>query len=427
MQKLSYVLVASLTLFSLSGAAIGQQGQSNASKESTSVVSQFFMLRSTDGRNHEIETIAVDRSDDAEVIYIVERVQDLWPKGSTGPIDGEYLLWKLDMEGKVLHKTLICKKGNNQLSRATILFLPSPQEGAILVGMFGDQYRWSLHHVDAAGKILKSVNKRGSFTATVLLPDAKGLLMVGSRDFKGSVWKVDFDGETVWEKSYTYQAEADDQKEKVDGQKADAREKSFEHFYRIAFTDDQGGFVVAGDHGIINTFGMGSRSIWLMRCDEAGTVLTETTFPGRYPSLCSIGNDQFAVLYDVASGFASDGRVCVVDLELKQQWEKKTSFSAMIIDKPAISSIPSEHGFVLAGCNVIINREKRSRQKECRFFQYDATGRIVASATIPITEEAFLHTHIVCGINSAYVACQTKGMTPLDVREAGVFKISLNK
>jgi hypothetical protein len=64
---------------------------------------------------------------------------------------------------------------------------------------------------------------------------------------------------------------------------------------------------------------------------------------------------------------------------------------------------------------------------ECRFVQYDANGQVVSSAAKPVNQDTILFTRIACGVDRAYVSFQTKGMTPWDAREAGLFEIPLKK
>lgn len=289
--------------------------------------------------------------------------------------------------------------------------------GHILVGIFDEQFVWSLLRVDDTGKVakpVKLVNEGDAFLSAVLLSDTKGVLLAGQYGFGGNVWKIDLEGKALWKKTYM---------SKTDMSPKDINEKVASQFYGIALTGDQGGFIAAGDFGKINKFGMGQMSIWLVRCDETGNVVSETTFPGRLPSICALGKDRFAILYDAGSMLEADSRVRVVDLELKQQWEKKTQFTSLFNDRPAIGSIPSDRGFVLAGCNIV--QENQISRWECQFFQYDARGQIVSSASIPVAKETFLHTCVACGADRAYIAPQTKGAVPWDVREASIFEIRL--
>jgi hypothetical protein len=130
-------------------------------------------------------------------------------------------------------------------------------------------------------------------------------------------------------------------------------------------------------------------------------------------------------LYDASFSFDTDTRVRLVDKGLKQLSETKTKLVSMLIDRPVIDSIPSNSGFVVAGCNHIVDKEKKPVRQECRVSQYDSDGKIVGVTSINITEKVFLNTHVVCSHDRACVAIQTKGRSPLDLKEAGIFEIVL--
>jgi hypothetical protein len=430
MQKLFYLSMACSVLFLLSGVAIGQQVQSS---DPTTAADEIMALKSTDGRSHQIQAIAIGQSDNKEVVYLVEGVIDPPPQGTMAFIDGDYFLWKLDTNGQLLRKELICKMTNGGNPFITLTSLPAPQGEAIVIGQFKERFGQTFYRIDADGKNVKSSRLKCSpFQGATLLADGKGLLLAGSvtgrNGIKGTLWKVDLDGKIEWKKGYDYKAKTEDQKEKVDNPEAKDSVKSSTKFYSAVLTDGTGGFIAVGDHGPINKFGAGERQIWLVRCDAAGNILSETKFPGRFPSISAIGNGQFAVLYDTSPTiFEIKSRVRVVDLELKQLWEKELSYNSLSVDKPAISSIPSGSGFVIAGCNRIADVEKKSVRVECDFFQYDTNGQVVSSAVIPITHESFMQTRIACTANNAYIAIRTKGLTPFNVNESAVYKIPLRK
>jgi hypothetical protein len=258
--------------------------------------------------------------------------------------DIDCLFWQLDTKGHVLHKEFIAKMPSLEPPRVTIIPLPAPQEGAIIIGAFEDNFGWSLLRVDNTGRVVKStklVNEPAAFLSAVLLPNAKGILLVGQYGFQGSVWKIDLDGKVSWRKTYEYKAKADDKKEKAGDDEAKARKKTNTAFYGLALTDDQGDFIVAGDHGDIEKLGLGPRSVWLVCCDAEGVVASEEAFPGRYPSICAVDGNRFAVLYGAQTEMSIDSHVRVVDIQLKQQWDKKVELTSVWVDRPAISNIPS--------------------------------------------------------------------------------------
>jgi hypothetical protein len=407
-----------------SGIATAQQ---KAGDNATSDFRELWSLKSTDDRSRNIEAIALGRSGKSDVLFVVEGVQTLRPKGTTGPTDGEYVLWMLDTNGRVLKEEFIADCPYPR-PPSRVMIVPLPEEGAIVIGMFEDEKTsehlsnvYSFLQVNGSGNIVKSTRLSGGacdFVSAKLLPNAKGLLLAGSRDFGGGVAKVDLDGNMLWRKEYL---------SKTDMSKTDKNEKVVSYFTDIVPIDEKGAFIAAGDFGKLNKFGLGEHSIWLVKCNAEGEVLTETTFSGRQPSIQSLEKDRFAVRYDVGAGFMDESRVRAIDLELKQQWEIMPLFASMFLDGSAMCMLPSGQGFALAGCNIIPDKEKRTAHRECQFYQYDAKGQVISSAKMPIEDETFLHAHIACGADRAYVAIQTKGMGPWDVREAGVFEIQLKK
>jgi hypothetical protein len=367
----------------------------------------LLALKSSDGRSHEIEAIALGRAGHTDVLYALELNSQ--PGFSR---DGEYLLWKLDLTGKVLHKASIAKMVSREPPRVTIVPLPAPHGGAIIVGMFRDRLGWSLLRVNDAGRIETNRRLAGdAFLKAILLSNAKELLLVGWRGRDGSVWRTDLDGNVQWQKTYT--------REFTTERKPPAR-----ILCDIALTDDQGGFVVAGEFGELYKMGLGRPRVWLLRCDPAGNVLGETTFPGCDPLMCALGSGQFAVAHTAA---AVENRVRLVDLQLREQWEKKVDIAAVWIERPAIGSVPGGRGFVVAGARPV--KGGAERRCECGFFQYNALGQVVSSASsMPLASAALPQPHVSCDASRAHIAARTKGgFDPAEVHEASIWEIPLKK
>ena len=373
-------------------------------------VRELWTRKSTDGRSHNVEAIALGRSGDADVLYVIERDSEPGPPSKSK--DGDDVLWKLDAKGRVLHKELLRKTSSVSPTFATIVPLRPPQVGAIIVGMFEERYGWSILRVNGAGKITGTRSLAGdSFPGAALSPDGDGILLVGNLGHDGLAWKADLDGNVLWKRTCR-------PKTSPDG-------KGYTDLVKTAFTDQEGGFVAAGwFRESLNKFGLGKASLWLASCDAKGTILAETMVPGRSPSIFAAQKSRFTMLYDASSALALDCRVRAMDSALKQEWERRAEFLSLWVDPPAISPIPSDRGYVLAGCNTTTDKVAR---QECRLFQCDANGQVVSSASIPITQKAFLFTRVVCAADRAYVAIQTKGMTPYDAREASIFEIRLRK
>ncbi len=402
------------------------QAQS-AGDDSRPAPRELWKLDATDGRSHQIEGIAIVGAGNAETLYVVEGAHDVLPAGSTDPVDGEYLLWTLDTNGRVKNSELIAKRPFPwHPSRAMIVPRSAPAEGGLLVGMFEDESTgtpatnaYSLLHVDDAGRIVKSEYLTGpsdAFRAAVLLPDGEGVLLAGEAGFGGCVWKVDLEGKTIWRKEFL---------SKTDMSDADFNQRVAAQFGGIALADDQGGFIVVGQFGGINKFGAGPKSIWLVRCDADGRILSEKSLPGRLPAICAPANELFAVLSDNAAAFEVDCRLLGVDLHLEQLWEEKVPVTAFFVDGPRICPIPSRGGFVVAGCDIRKPAGAETGQWGCSVLQYDNRGHIVSAVRIPVARETVVNARVTCGVDCAYVALQTKGMGPNDAKEAAVFEIPL--
>ena len=386
---------------------------------------ELWKLKSTDGRSHAIDALALGRSDKTDVLYVVEGVQDPSSIKKTGPVAGEYLLWTLDTKGRVLNKELIANSPYPRSpSQATIVPLPAPAGGVIVIGRFEEETTakpiYSFLRVDGKGKIVKSTHLpfvSCGYTTAALLSDKKHLLLASAEE----VQKTDLDGNVIWKK---------DCKHKSDVPQRRTRDKIAASLLSdITLTDTTGAFIAVGDVGLINKFGLGKRSVWLKRCNASGNVVSETIFPGRRPFIGTLTKDRFILVYDTSFDWKHDCRIRAIDSNLKSEWEKETPFIAVSwLDHPVLACLSSGRGFLLAGCNIVPDKEKRTARGECKLCQYDTHGQIVASAQIPLKEKRHLvFTHLTCDDNHAYLAIRTKGGSPLDANESAVFKIPLRK
>jgi hypothetical protein len=382
--------------------------QQEAGSGAASAMRELLALKSSDGRSHAIEAIAIGRASHTDVLYAVERNSE---PGFGG--DGDFLLWRLDLSGKVLRKDRIAKMVSRGPPRVTIVPLPEPQGGAIIVGMFRERLGCSLLRVDASGRIETDRSLAVDLLhKAILLPDAKSLLLVGCsvgrERIDGEAWKIDFDGNMQWQKAYTHEFIA----------KGKRVARSLRD---IALPDDKGDFVAVGEIGELYKMGLGRPMVWLLRCDAEGKVLCETTFPGNDPLMCSLGKGEFAIAYTDAG---LKNRVRLVDLRLQQRWEKTLDITAAWIDHPAIASLPSGRGFVVAGARFV--KGSRTPRGECAFFQYSANGQVVSASSAPLIEKVLLHPRAACGARSAYIAGATKGgFDPQEIQEAAIFEVPL--
>lgn len=381
---------------------------------------EWYSLKADGGQNHSILACAAAKSGKSDVVYVVDAVSDRYVRGSENLAEGEYLLWKLSGAGEILWKQSLGKMPPvNNRPRAWAVVIPLAASGddssggnAIVVGQFDKVGEWAVRRVDGDGKIVTggTLKERGTeFSSAVLLPAGNGLLLAGRTGGAGTVWNVDFEGNVLWKQIYL--------------SRTDRSRNVVARFYDITLVGDAGGFVVAGDSSVLNKFGIGEATAWLMRCDPEGKTEAEADFPGRRPSICGIGKNQFAVLYDADMAMAPDARVRAIGMDLQPKWDNSAGFSAVGVDGFTIAALPSGGGFVVAGANINKNDERPYR--ECQYCRFDAGGRRLACAAVRVPDETILNARVVCSDANAYVATRTTGMVPWDVLEAAIFKIPL--
>ncbi len=382
---------------------------------------EWYSLNSTDGRNHSVLACAVSTSAKSDAVYLVDWVTDRTDRsvpGSEKLAEGEYVFWKLSDAGEVIWKQSLGKLPAFEIGPQPLVMivpLAAPVEGAMVVGQLERPGEWTVRRVDGEGQIASSatLGERGTdFHSAVLLPAGNGLLLAGRSSTAGTVWNIDLDGNVVWKQVYL--------------SKTDPSQKVAAAFHGIALADETGGFVVAGDSSVLNKFGLGETTTWLMRCDPEGKSLAEAEFAGRRPSICALGKDQFVILYDSSMAMETDARIRGVGKDLQPKWDNSAGFNAFGTDVATIAAIPSGSGFVVAGAN--ISKSDKLPYLECQFCQYDGSGGRVARSSVvrvPVPIKTFLKAKVGCGAGAAYIAVRTKGMFPWDILEAGIFKSPL--
>lgn len=374
---------------------------------------EWYALNAADGRNHTVAACAVSMSGKTDSVYVIDAQSDRYEKGAENLAEGEYVIWKLTDQGQVIWKQGLGKMPpHNERPRPIAMVVPltSPPDSTMVVGQFGRQGEWTVLRLDGEGKTVASIVhlQRGTeLVSAVLLPEDKGLLLAGRSGGAGTVWNIDLDGNVQWKEVYL--------------SKTDRAKNIVAKLSGIAVADESGGFVVAGDFGSSNKFGIGDATVWLMRCDARGKVVAEQEFPGRRPSICPTANSQFVVLYDSGMSMATDARIRAVDLELQTKWDVAASLNSLGVDMPVIAPMPTGLGFVVAGGNI---KAEEAGILECQLCQFDGAGRLLAREAVPLARETILNVRVCCG-NSAYFATRTKGMVPWDILEAGVFKCAL--
>jgi len=363
-----------------------------------------------DGKTHQILAMAV-AGPKANRLYVSEAVADL---GGAGVENGEYLLWTLASAGQVIHKELLKKKEDSYdpPPGTFIIPLPEPQQGAIVMGPFGKLsgiHQWRLFHVDRQGMTAAELEGIWSCRGAALTADDRGILAVGDnvgiKRIYGMLWNLDLDGKILSKKSY--------------------ERRTLENFNDIASADERGGFIIAEDSPkAINKFGLSEGSVWLLRCDREGKVLTETSFPGRRPRIRALGSGHFAVLYQSLSPLSADWQLRVVDLQLNEQWGKNLGFAGFGINPPALSPT-AKGGLVLAiGPGWPSKKKTDQQQPDLEIVQLDREGHRLFSASIPAISP--LIEQDICAAYTAdcvYVAVRTAGFLFRDGVESSIYRI----
>jgi hypothetical protein len=379
---------------------------------------ELYSLKSTDGTNHIVLACGVSTSAKSDFVYLVDWVTDRTDRSTPGSekmAQGEYLFLKLSDAGEVIWKQSLGKVPAFEIGvrpAVLIALIAAPGNGAMVIGQLEKPGVWAVRRVDGEGRIVSSavLGQRGiEFHSAVLLPRGKGLLIAGRSGTAGFVWKIDLDGNVVWKEEYLT--------------KTDPGQKIASQFHSLALADDTGSFVVAGDFSMINKFGAGKSTTWLMRCDPTGKSVAEEVFPGRRPSIRALGKGQFVILYDSSIAMETDARICGVGMDLKSKWDISAGFNCIGVDAATISSIPSGLGFVVTGAN--INKSENLPHLEWQICQYDDIGNRVSRSAVLQPEMMVLNATIGCGASTAYIAVRTKGMFPWDVLEAALFKSPL--
>ncbi len=372
-----------------------------------------------DGKTHQILAMATS-GPKTNRLYVVEAVADLY---GTGTDNGKYLLWTLTPSGQVIHKELLKKRDNSYdpPPGTFVIALPDPQEGAIVMGPFGrlsGTHEWCLFRVDSRGKTVTELNGIWSCQSAVLTADNQGILAVGNnvgiKRMYGRLWRLDLDGKILSNKTY--------------------ERRTLESFNDIVLADDQGGFIIAEESPkAINKFGAGESSVWLLRSNRKGEVLTETSFPGRHPRIRALGGQQFAVLYDAGISLSADWRLRVVDLQLKQQWEKKLELAGFSFDQPGLCPTAAD-GLVLVGpAGVFVAAGPTGKflfpdqpRPGLEVVQWNREGRRLFSASIPAIFPVPKHDiRVAYAANCVYVAVRTTGLLFRDGVESTIYRIPL--
>jgi hypothetical protein len=385
--------------------------RTNADGSTALKIAAQTLPQSDDDKSHQILDMAAEPG--LSRLYVAEAVGNI---GGADKGKGEYLLWSLAKSGQVMDKRVLKKKDDSYdpPPGTLVLSLPAPQQGAIVMGPFGKLsgiHQWRLFRVDGQGATAAELEGIWSCHGATLTADNRDILAVGDNvgvnRLYGMLWKLNLDGKILSKKSY--------------------ERRTMEDFNDIALADEQGDFIIAEDSPkAINKFGLSEGSVWLLRCDRDGKVLTETSFPGRRPRIRALSGGRFAVLYQTLSPTASDWQLQVVDLQLKKQWEKKLGFAGFGINPPAFC--PTVNGGLVAAIGPGVPPRKKADQllTGIEVVQWDSMGHKLFSASIPALSSLIRQEiHTACLADDMYVAVRTAGFLFQDEVESSIYRIPL--
>ncbi|MCX5633794.1 MAG: hypothetical protein NTW93_09010 [Phycisphaerae bacterium] len=244
-------------------------------------------------------------------------------------------IWKLDLQGNriwskkvVLPNTkedekhiwdkLLCL--NNE--RLIIVRESQPKTGTWLI-RFNEEGDISFAKELAMG--------RQSYVLRNIAKIKDGYLISGQElgDNNPDAWimKIDSDGNILWQKTYDK------------GKAEDATS--------MVATED-GSFILAADCGEYNKFGGGPSNVWIIKCDSTGTILAETLFPGRHPTIARTANNIYAVSYNIADFPAVESYVVGLDSKLNKIWEPQLLYKGNGVGMYKIET-DNRNNFIIAG------------------------------------------------------------------------------
>ncbi len=261
-----------------------------------------------------------------------------------------FWVWKVGVDGSLQRIELtnpIPGRSVPESFRAISRIVPLTDGGAALVVEFvpGQPY---LVRLDSKGAPVVSRSVPGlTQDARILdmVPTTGGhFLLVGRDGGDALVMEIDADGAKVWNRTFD--------------------RGSIEQFTSVIAAANS--YVIAGevsDGTIANP-----RKVWLMRISRSGTVMNETTFGGRNPSLAAWAGGDLAITYD--SGLRFDENVLIRGLggDLQPRWETVLlRVSNTVPTAPRIAA--TSDGFVVGG----------SKSGQLVLWRVDSAGHIVWS------------------------------------------------
>jgi hypothetical protein len=321
------------SILSFSGFLYGQDSDANQSKIKTQWIKLYSEENWTDTDS---KLITVDSNGFFVIGFSSFRKAE-------SSYDFRLWIWKFDLQGnRIWDKPIIVPDVNeNNIIIWDSLFVCPKNELMIIIK--GTKHQTGTSKTKENIWLLK-LNKEGdvSFSkelsigkySCVLRNIAKikdGYLISGQKlgDNTPDAWtmKIDFNGNTLWEKFYDK------------GKSEDA--------ISMAAVED-GSFTLAANSGEYNKFGGGPSNIWIIKCDSAGNILTETSFPGRLPTIATTSNGHYAVCYNTADFPTLEAYVVGLDRELHKTWEPILLFKGGGLGMYKIET-DSKNNFIILG------------------------------------------------------------------------------
>lgn len=249
-----------------------------------------------DNLYHEYTAMAVSKKED--VIWIAGRSSS-WPPNK--PDSWKLLIWAVDQQGKRIREIKLKSPiEGKRLEYPKINDLKVLETGDIfmVVEMVGGLPSFS--KIDTNGKFLfvkqlASIKDIISIQKIVPTTD-QNFFLIGQKLSDAYVIKVTAEGNILWEKT-------------ID------REKTEIFFDGLSMVS--GGVVLVGNSWTGDPFFAGPSDILLVNLDAQGKIVSETKFPGRYPSIARRPDNTYAIVYDKATSASQEIWFQAINADLK--------------------------------------------------------------------------------------------------------------
>jgi hypothetical protein len=300
-------------------------------------------------------------------------------KNRQGKYDRKLWIWRLDANGNRLWANTPDIPGideNQGIGWDAVLSLKNERVILVYENVFKTGTWLMIMKFNEGGEITFTKRLELDKTSYVLRNFERtngGLLISGQKLGKfNDAWvlKIDDQGNELWQKNYDK------------GKSEDAMS--------MAVADD-GSFILAANSGEYNKFGGGQSSIWVVKCDPEGNVISEATFEGRHPTIAITKDGICAVSFNKASFPKVDLQVMGLDKKLNKIWGTQALYEGQGV---GIYNIKTDiaGNFIIAG----------SKFSEVWLWKYDRKGNEIWS--IPVrTQMAVPLIHLLITTENEYI------------------------